>query len=125
MVGRNASAIYSHFVCEVARAEQAWCLTCHGDICGVGGPAGRLVLPLWPDAESARYFTRLYWPDLQASPLALTDLLECCLVAAALWDVSAGVGLAPAPDAVIVPAERLRRDLTEACARSAAGRRRR
>jgi len=66
------------------------------------------MLPLWPDAESARYFTDLHWPDLQPSRIALEELLWRCLLAAELSGIPAGVGLAPEPEAVVVPARTLR-----------------
>jgi len=107
----DANSIYNDFVRSVASSRRAWCLTCAGDVCAVHGASGRFMLPLWPDEASARYFVSLHWPDLRAHQLALHELLWRCLIAADLSDIPAGVGVAPDPEAVVVPARRLRLDL--------------
>lgn len=71
------------------------------------------MLPLWPDGESARYFSSL-WPDLRTTRLVLDELLWRCLIAAERSGIPAGVGFAPDPEAVVVPARQLRRDLIRA-----------
>lgn len=114
MPAMDAWTIYSHFLREVASSRQVWCLKCHhNEVCAVPGTATRFILPLWHDAENAWYYTSIYWPDHQPFSLPVEDLLCCCLVAADRSDIPAGIGLAPDPQAVIVPARQLRLDLIE------------
>ena len=110
----DASSIYSHFVAQVASSTRAWCLTCHGDICAIHGASGHVVLPLWSDAETARYLTAAHWPHLETSQLSLRELLWRCLPVAANAGIPAGVGVEIDAEAVVVPAVRLRHDLIEA-----------
>ena len=107
----DSSTTYEHFVHAVVTSKRAWCLRCHGDLCAVHSASGLFMLPLWPDSESAHYFTSLHWPDLQPSQVALRELLWHCLVAADRSHIPAGVGVAADPEAVIVPARTLQLDI--------------
>jgi hypothetical protein len=108
----DASQIYSHFLDHAAVSKRAWCLSCHhGELVAVHGSSHHLIFSLWADLDSAEYFIAQHWPDLKPSELSLFQLLWRCLPALTQEDIPVGIGLAPYSEAVVVPAERLRRDL--------------
>jgi len=108
----DASQIYSHFLDHASVSRRAWCLSCrHGEHVAVHGASHHLIFPLWPDLESAGYFVALHWSHLKPSKLSLFQLLWRCLPALTQEGIPAGICLAPYSEAVVVPAERLRRDL--------------
>ena len=112
MPSGDASQIYLHFLDHAAVSKRAWCLSCHhGDVVAVHGGSHHLIFPLWPDLDSARYFVALHWSHLNPSELSLFELLSRCLPALTQEGIPAGICLAPWSEAVVVPAERLRRDL--------------
>ncbi len=106
----DVAFIYLHFIHQVTVSKRAWSLQCHGDLCAVHG-ADLLVFPLWPDLESARYFADRHCPDLEFCEISLRHLLRRHLPSLAKADVPVGLGVAPYPDGIAVPARKLRRDL--------------
>lgn len=113
MVPPEYSRVYVYFVAAVAASRRVFTLQCGGDAVLVTG-GGVACLPLWPDLESAEYFAARNWPDLTPAELTLRKLLREYLPALAAARAPAGVGLAPYPNAVLVSAETVRRDLMRA-----------
>jgi hypothetical protein len=105
--------VYAFFVASAASSRTVWSLECCGDVVAVGG-GGVGCLPLWPEEESAAFFAARNWPDLHPVQLSLRLLLRTYLPMIAEAGLPAGVGVAPFPNAVLVPARRLRRDLLRA-----------
>jgi len=110
---KDARQIYLYFLVEAVVSRQVWTLQCHGDWVAVEG-AGNRIFPLWPELESARFAVAQFWPKLSPAELSLRMLLREHLPFLEQAQIPAGVGLAPFPEGVIVPANRLRRDLLEA-----------
>jgi hypothetical protein len=105
--------VYDFFIASAVASRSVWSLECCGDVVAVGG-GGVGCLPLWPERESADYFVERNWPDLHPVQLPLRLLLRTYLPMLAAAGLPAGVGVAPFPNAVLVPARRLRRDLLRA-----------
>jgi hypothetical protein len=105
--------VYVYFLAAAAASRRVWTLQCCGDPVLVTG-GGVACLPLWPDLESAEYFAVRHWPDLTPTELALRKLLREVLPALASARAPAGIGMAPFPNAVLVPARTVRRDLQRA-----------
>jgi hypothetical protein len=105
--------VYSYFLAAAAASRRVWTLQCGGDTVLVTG-GGVACLPLWPDLESAEYFAERNWPDLTPAELGLRKLLREVLPALASARAPAGIGMAPYPNAVLVAAETVRRDLQRA-----------
>jgi hypothetical protein len=110
MESSDAALIYVHFVHQVAVSKRAWSLECQGDLCAVYG-AGPPMFPLWPDLESAHYFRGQCWPDLELREIPLHHLLWRYLPPLVRAGVPVGVGVAPYPEAVVLPAQEVRLDL--------------
>lgn len=113
MVPPEYERVYVYFLAAAAASRRVWTLQCCGDLVLVTG-GGVACLPLWPDPESAEYFAVRHWPDLAPTELALRRLLRELLPALAGTGAPAGIGVAPFPNAVLVPAETVRRDLQRA-----------
>jgi hypothetical protein len=115
MLPKDAATIYAHFLVSALETRRAVGLTCHGEFVAVtGNGEGPVCFPLWPELESAHYFAKLHWPDLVPTELTLRRLVADWLPGLAEAGIPVGIGLAPYPEAVAVPAERLQRDLRRA-----------
>jgi hypothetical protein len=108
----KAASVYLHFLMCAVTVREVWSLQCHGELVLVTGEHFG-CFPLWPDEESARYFRRRIWPDLEPAALSLARLEEHLRLLEAAG-VPVGVGLAPHPEGVIVSAAKLRSDLRTA-----------
>jgi hypothetical protein len=105
--------LYVDFLAQIVTSREVWSLSCCGDLVVVtGGGAG--CFPLWPDLVSAEFFSTRHWPDLAPAKLTLRTLLRVYLRELARARIPVGVGVAPHPDAVMLEASRLRRDILAA-----------
>jgi len=109
MLPEIASEIYAHFVESVIESRAAYSVQCHRDPVVVHG-AGFGAFPLWPDKESADFFIGAYWPGLSRHRLTKRSLLTRLPIIGAAG-IPIGIGRAPWPDAVVVPAMVLYEDL--------------
>jgi hypothetical protein len=115
MLRDDVAKVYLHFLVSALATQRVVGLACGGDLVAVCGDGDAPVcFPLWPELESARYFAGLHWPDLEPTELSLRRLVCDWLPCLAEARVPVGIGLAPHPEAVAVPAEQLRRDLRRA-----------
>lgn len=113
MPTEEARSIYISFILEVVTFRIAWTVRCHGDLVLLtGGDSG--FFPLWPDFESADFFRAKHWPSFEPAAIPLRTLLRVHLRSLARAGALVGIGIAPHPDAVILRANRLRRDLLAA-----------
>lgn len=112
MLPETAAEIYSHFLETVVASKAAYSLECRGDLIAVYGP-GCGAFPLWPDKESADFFIRAHWPNLRPYRFTQRRLLVQ-LPIIGVHGIPVGIGRAPWPDAVVVPALLLYEDLVEA-----------
>ncbi len=115
MLPKDAATIYAHFLVSALETHRAVGLTCRGEFVAVtGNGEGPVCFPLWPELESARYFAELHWPGLEPAELTLRRLVGQWLPELAEARIPVGIGLAPYPEAVAVPAAKLQRDLRRA-----------
>jgi hypothetical protein len=109
----EARSIYVRFILQVVTSRNAWTLRCHGDLILLTGEESGF-LPLWPDLDSASFFRAKHWPSLEPAAIPLKALLRIHLRSLARAGVLVGIGIAPHPEALILRANRLRRDLLAA-----------
>jgi hypothetical protein len=109
MLPTVASELYAHFVESVLGSGVAYSVRCSGDLVAVHG-ADFAVFPLWPDKESADFFIGTCWPDLVRHRLTKRNLTTR-LPIMAVAGIPVGIGRAPYPEAVVVPAIALYEDL--------------
>jgi hypothetical protein len=101
------------FIAQAVVSRSVWSLRCGADLVVLtGAEAG--FFPLWSDQESAQFFASRHWPDLEPAELPLKVAIRVHLRALSRASIPVGVGLAPHPEAVVVSAKRLRRDLIAA-----------
>lgn len=113
MSSEEAQLVYLTFVAEATLSRAVWTLRCCGDLVVLtGGEAG--LFPLWPNLESARFFSARHWPGMEPAELSTKTLIRMHLRALAASRIPVGIGLAPYPEGVILEAGRLRRDLLTA-----------
>jgi hypothetical protein len=110
---QEAKLVYAGFIAQAVLSRSVWSLQCCGDLVVLtGAEAG--FFPLWPDLESARFCSAQHWPGLEPTRLALKALIRMHLGALAESRIPVGIGVAPHPEAVVLEASRLRRDLIAA-----------
>lgn len=113
MVSQEARVVYAGFVTQAISSRSVWSLRCGEDLVVLtGAEAG--FFPLWSDRNSAHFFRSKHWPHLEPVELPLKAVLRLHLGALSRAGIRVGVGLAPHPEAVVVSASRLRRDLIAA-----------
>jgi hypothetical protein len=110
LFAEDARGAYLSFVAQVVISRVAWSLRCERDLIVLTGREDPFF-PLWPDLESAQFFSGRHWPDLSPTRFSLKDLLRRHLPALERAGVPVGVGVAPYPEAIVLRARRLRRDL--------------
>jgi len=116
--------VYTSFLVSAVENRAVYGAACEGDLVAVFGPLGG-ALPLWPTRRDADHFISRYWPDLRTQRMPLRQLMQR-LPILAIQGVPVGIGLAPLPDAVVLPALNVLEDLNEgleACGELAPGRR--
>lgn len=113
MCSEEAKLVYVTFIAEATLSRSVWSLRCCGDLVVLTG--GEMSLfPLWPDLESARFFSAQHWPGLEPAELPTNTLIRVHLRALAASRIPVGIGVAPYPEGVMMEASRLRRDLLTA-----------
>ena len=113
MLAQEVRLVYVEFIAQVITTRAVWSLRCEEDLVVLTG-AELGFFPLWPDRESARFFSAKHWPSLTPAEIRLKLLLRLHLPSLARARVPVGVGVAPYPEAIVLQAHRLRRDLIAA-----------
>jgi hypothetical protein len=113
VLAQQARVVYVEFIAHAILSRAVWSLRCNGDLVVLTGVEIGFF-PLWPDPESARFFSGIHWPRLVPAEVPLPLLLRCHLPLLAEAGVPVGIGVAPNPKAIVLRAHRLRRDLIAA-----------
>lgn len=92
----------SRFVQATTDSGAAWSIVGKGDLAEFYDATGGLF-PLWPDKQSAKFFIERHWPDFRTARLTHRRLsLQLPILAAV--GIPVGLGIAPSPRALVLPA---------------------